>query len=1099
MKNTTIQSLIYRNYLKSSLIPIFVIEVTLLVLYFSINYYISEKNRSTLLSEATENIKEIASREVHSINRQLVEVNDLAVIMQRDHEAFFADPSACYLPNGNPAFDVHPNGALFKPFNNGGSSLYYSSTTLITDRERRKARCSEMLDPLLVSLVETSPLVTQAYLNTWDDMNRLYPFMEDAPGQYGAAINMEDYNFYYDADADHNPERKPVWTGAYLDPAGQGWMVSVIVPIYTNDFLEGVSGLDVTIDSFVQNILSLQFPWDAGTFMVDSNGTILAMQERVENILGLQELGKHDYSENIKETIAKPEEFTLFRNPDTSIKQQFTALFESKARIATITINQTDFLISQEIVAETGWRMMTLIEKNRVFAPITELKTLSNKIGFYAVIAMIFFYVIFFGYLLVASRKLTGIIAAPVIKLSELTKDLGNHLKTDQITLSGIDELDTLAKNFNVMSYELNTAINKSQTARQEADTVISNFLDSLIVVDKKQQIRRVNKETCSLLGYSENELIGKAVGELFSEETEAVHAFFSFPFREETNGKNELRNIELTLIAKDNRSLPVSINIARLNNRAGQTIGVVAGAKDISELKNTLRQTEKQKQFIHEIFDTVPGGLLVIDKNSQLLQVNSTFASLLINWSKQYGFATHELRQNLLSGLKTVLLEKQYGEIKLSGTKGDLIIEYHSSSVDLSAPEIQQVIFLHDFTERHNAESVRRLLSTVLEQTSEGILVTNTEGLIEYSNIAIEKMSGFSREDLAGKTPAVFHSGHQDKTFYQDLWSTIEKGEVWSGSLTNKRLNSTFFEVEMVISPVRSNNEKITHYVSLWRDISQVRSLQRQLLQSQKMEAIGQLAAGVAHEINTPMQYIESNLAFITTSFTEITPLLNDILKSLQDQTLTLDDSWRKKTIEVFKELDVEFLCEEIPESLEETTTGVKHVTRIIAAMKEFAHPGKEEKSRTDLNRLLDNAVVMTKNEWKYTATLTTDFDPELPALYSDPVAISQVMINLIINAADAIKEKSKGEKTGKILLSTTVQNSFIEIRIQDNGIGIDKEINDKIFEPFFTTKQIGKGSGQGLAIAYDIIVNKHGGNISCESQPGIGTTMLIRFPFEK
>lgn len=221
--------------------------------------------------------------------------------------------------------------------------------------------------------------------------------------------------------------------------------------------------------------------------------------------------------------------------------------------------------------------------------------------------------------------------------------------------------------------------------------------------------------------------------------------------------------------------------------------------------------------------------------------------------------------------------------------------------------------------------------------------------------------------------------------------------------------------------------------------------------------------------------------------------------MKSLQDQTLTLDDSWRKKTIEGFKELDVEFLCEEIPESLEETTTGVKHVARIIAAMKEFAHPGKEEKSRTDLNRLLDNAAVMTKNEWKYTATLTTDFDPELPAIYSDPVAISQVMINLIINAADAIKEKSKGEKTGKIHLSTTVQNSFIEIRIQDNGIGIDKEINDKIFEPFFTTKQIGKGSGQGLAIAYDIIVNKHGGNISCESQPGIGTTMLIRFPFEK
>ncbi len=1098
MKSINIQTLIYRNYLKSSIIPIVVIEVTLLLLYFGINFYISERNRTTMLDEATKNIEEIASREVASINQQLIEVADLALIMKRDHEAFFAHPEACYLPNGRAEFKVHENGAFFKPTDNGGGSLYYAGTTSIGEKEQHKALCSEMLDPLLVSIVSTSSIITQAYLNTWDDMNRLYPFMPDAPSQYGSAIHMEDYNFYYDADSSHNPEHKPVWTGAYLDPAGQGWMVSLIVPVYRGDFLEGVSGLDVTIDAFVQNILNLQFPWDAGTFMVDKGGTILAMQSKVEQVFKLKELGGHNYSESIKETIEKPKEFNLLNSSNDSLKKQFSQLFASQGKISSIDIGGVDYLVSQEIVGETGWRMMTLIEKNKVFAPITKLKSLSDKIGLAAILAMIVFYVVFFMFLLARSRKLTDIIATPITKLSDLTQDLGKHLKSGRLELSGVTEVDTLTTNFNTMSKELKTAISQAQAARQEADSVISNFLDSLLVVDNDLRISRVNRETCHLLGFTEDELLGRPVSDLFDEPETAVTAYFNFPFQPETQDKIELRNLELTFVAGDGARLPVSINLARVTNEAGDTVGVVAGAKDISELKQTFIQAEQQKQFIQNIFNTVPGGLLVIDGGFLLTQSNDTYNQLVERWSGKYGFVEEKLAAQILTGLAQKLPGQQSGEINIPGADDELIIEFHSSSVSMQESRDSRVIFLHDVTSRHKAEAVRKLQSTVLEQTSEGVIVTDTEGIILYCNLAAQTMSGYDNHEMIGQKTSLFKSGINDGEFYQLLWDTLKKGDVWNGSMTNRHRDLTLYETEITISPVRSTGNEVTNYVSLWRDVSQVRSLQQQLLQSQKLEAVGQLAAGVAHEINTPIQYILSNLTFFKKSFANLTPLLDELQRGLKKTKLSLDPEWKQTLSRLVEESELEFIREEIPEGIEDALAGVMHVARIIAAMKEFSHPGRENKSPTDLNRLIENALVITHNELKHVADVETSFDTGLPFLNCEPGSISQVLLNLIINAADAIKEREDTDSLGKITISTRQVEQNIELRLSDNGVGIVKDVHDRIFDPFFTTKEVGKGSGQGLAIAYDILVNKHLGNIVCESTPGQGTTMIIKFPLD-
>lgn len=459
-KSISIQSLIYRNYLTSSLIPIFTIEVVLVVLYFAINLYISDKSQQILLQEATQNLQEITSRETTNINNRLKEVSRYARLIQRDHEAFFSDPDACFIPHAEPEFTTHKNGAYYKLKNNGGASLYYSGDTDIGEKEKQKARCSEMLDPLLASVVETSSIITQAYLNTWDGMNRLYPFMANAPKQYGPVLHMQEYNFYYGADAIHNPLRKPVWTGAYLDPAGQGWMISNVFPVYHGDFLEGVSGLDVTIESFVQNILNLDIPWEAGTFMIDKNGMILAMQERVEQLFKLKELTTHAYNENIKETVEKPENYNIFMSENESLKTQMQLLFESKDHISQIHIDGATYLVNQEIIPETDWRMITLIKESIIFYPIHKLKNLSTQIGYLAVVIMILFYFIFFLFLLRKSRKLASKIATPIEELSMSTSKLGENLKTQKLQAVGIVEVNHLSDNFNTMINELETRTN---------------------------------------------------------------------------------------------------------------------------------------------------------------------------------------------------------------------------------------------------------------------------------------------------------------------------------------------------------------------------------------------------------------------------------------------------------------------------------------------------------------------------------------------------------------------------------------------------------------------------------------------------------------
>ena len=280
-----------------------------------------------------------------------------------------------------------------------------------------------------------------------------------------------------------------------------------------------------------------------------------------------------------------------------------------------------------------------------------------------------------------------------------------------------------------------------------------------------------------------------------------------------------------------------------------------------------------------------------------------------------------------------------------------------------------------------------------------------------------------------------------------------------------------------------------------------QLEQTHTQLLHAQKLESIGQLAAGIAHEINTPTQYVGDNTRFLRDG-------VNDLLKAL-DQCEELVSpakepcDWEERVARfkaALQELDVEFLRAEIPKAVEQSLEGLERVTRIVRAMKDFSHPGTEGKEAVDLNKAIESTVTVARNEWKYVAELVTDFDPAMPPVPCLVGEFNQVILNIVINAAHAIVGvvgKNTGEK-GTITIATRYDSDWAEIRISDTGTGIPEEHRSKVFDHFFTTKEVGKGTGQGLAIAYAVITEKHGGTITLETEMGQGTTFIIRLPIE-
>ena len=301
---------------------------------------------------------------------------------------------------------------------------------------------------------------------------------------------------------------------------------------------------------------------------------------------------------------------------------------------------------------------------------------------------------------------------------------------------------------------------------------------------------------------------------------------------------------------------------------------------------------------------------------------------------------------------------------------------------------------------------------------------------------------------------------------------------------------------IRLTISPICE--DRGVGYVIMGEDVTDRLVLEEDLAQAQKLESIGHLAAGIAHEINTPIQFVGDNVRFLSDSFSDFGRLIEQYQRLLAAAKTGVCSEALIETCEsTNRGTDLDYLLAEIPKAIAQTAEGVDWVATIVRAMKEFSHPGTAEKTAVNLNRAIESTVTVARNEWKYVADLHTNLDPSLPPVPCLVGQFNQVILNMIVNATHAIADAAKGTGVkGTITICTSRVDDFVEVRITDTGMGIPESIRHRIFDPFFTTKEVGRGTGQGLSIARSVVVDKHGGTIAVESEVGKGTTFLIRLP---
>jgi PAS domain S-box-containing protein len=280
--------------------------------------------------------------------------------------------------------------------------------------------------------------------------------------------------------------------------------------------------------------------------------------------------------------------------------------------------------------------------------------------------------------------------------------------------------------------------------------------------------------------------------------------------------------------------------------------------------------------------------------------------------------------------------------------------------------------------------------------------------------------------------------------------------------------------------------------YFVVSRDVTEQREMSRELAQCQKLEAVGQLASGVAHEINTPVQYVGDNIDFIGEGLTHLFEYISTV-----DGVLT--DEQRAALSEATEKAELPYYLEELPRSLTDAREGVRRVGELVRALKEFAHPDANEKTPADINKALERAVVLARGELKHLARLELALGP-LPPVRCHIGSLSQVFLNLLVNAAHAVEERSAKQGISwdahLIRVTTDVENDEVVINVSDTGCGIPDSVRERIFEPFFTTKPMGKGSGQGLPLVRNVVVVKHGGRIEIDTEVNVGTTFRLRIP---
>ena len=670
---------------------------------------------------------------------------------------------------------------------------------------------------------------------------------------------------------------------------------------------------------------------------------------------------------------------------------------------------------------------------------------------------------------------------------------------------------------------------------------LINQSQDAVFVVEPSSgKFLDVNETACSSLHYSREELLTMSIPDI-----ELIIPEHKLKKHMETVREAGTMLMPGVHRCKNGQTFPVEVGITFLREDGEEYL--LATARNVSErvkAEHEIRNLHKQQCFINDLLrlsledidlktvllkimesvsdftglkNELKGAILLPDENDPdtlVIKISHGFsqnelADVIKFTCSECSLKLHEKNDfKVIFNCTTIPGENKghycipikgttgtlLGCIKLFTNKNNITINKTINEFFQSISNVVCTILEH----KKNEESILTLSSAV-EQSACSIVLTNLEGNIEYVNKKFCDITGYPPKEAIGQNPRILKSGNMSDQYYKELWDTITAGKVWRGEFHNKRKDGTMFWESATISGLKNKNNEMTHYLAIKEDISAKKELEEQLLQAQKLESIGQLAAGIAHEINTPIQFVSDNIRFLQDSYNDLLMLSNKC-KEVISQIKKNSDAGEiiRQYEKLMVDLDLDYLHSEIPAAMEQSLEGVERVAKIVRAMKQFSHPGSDMMTRVNVNDAIDTTVTVASNEWKYHADMTLNLAPDLPSVPCFINEINQVVLNIIINAVHAIEAKDKHRK-GSIMISTSFDEDYAIIKIKDSGTGIPDEIQNRIFDPFFTTKEIGKGTGQGLAMAWNIIVEKHNGKLNFDSTPEKGTEFNISIPLNQ
>jgi PAS domain S-box-containing protein len=581
--------------------------------------------------------------------------------------------------------------------------------------------------------------------------------------------------------------------------------------------------------------------------------------------------------------------------------------------------------------------------------------------------------------------------------------------------------------------------------------------------------------------------------------------------------------------------------------------LGAIGGGISwwLTEIQNQRAKAEakiqQQNEFLNNIINSMADSFYVINvKNYQVIVANAAAQKLGDPHNKTCYTLTHHRHSPCLDHehpcpLEIIRETKQ--PVVLEHTHFDshgqpTIVEVHGYPIFNEQGDLVQMIeYSLDITARKQAEEELRKLSQAVEQSANGILITDLYGKIEYVNPQFTRITGYTAAEVQGKNPRILNSGKQSKSYYQELWQTIRSGREWRGEFHNRCKDGSLYWAQATISPIFNAEGQMTHFLGIQEDITarkeaesalrdseaklrqqtqelakaleELRHTQSQLIQTEKMSSLGQLVAGIAHEINNPVNFIHGNIDHIYVYMKNLINLIKLYKTYFPEANAAI--------LEEIEDIDLDFIIEDIPQLIGSMKEGSNRIKAIVYSLRIFSHTDEMGIKSMNIHDGLDSTLVLLQPRLNATANrpeiqVQKNYG-DLPLVPCYAAELNQVFMNIITNAIDALEQRNSSSGSAARhrshspvdcdpspsviqIITESRDREMAIVRIIDNGVGIPESVQPRVFDPFFTTKEVGKGTGLGLSISYKVITEKHKGKIECFSKVGQGTEFVVTLP---